>query len=187
LYKIINRRKLWATRLADSAGKLIFLPRLLLRKPRPIEPGSIRDILVIRTAYIGDVVMTLPMLKPLRQRFPAARLSFLTAPAAAPLLAGNPYVDEVLTFTPRWFYPSARDGYWHFIRRLRQRHVDLVIETRADIRELFAFVSPVKARYKVSYDVGGGGYLLTHVVPYPGVKHRVEYHLDIGPIPGMSG
>ncbi len=37
---------------------------------------------------------------------------------------------------------------------------------------------PLKARYKMSYDVGGG-HFLTHVVPYKGTVHRVEYHLNI--------
>jgi predicted lipopolysaccharide heptosyltransferase III len=179
VYKIINRRKLWATRAADAVGRLVFLPRRLWRRPCPVDPLSVRRILVIRTAYLGDVVMTLPMLKPLRQRFPHGRIAFLTAPAAAPLLEGNPYVDEVLTFAPPWFYSPGGSGYLRLVRDLRRREFDLVIEARGDIRELAAFVAPLRARHKISYDVGGGGYFLTYVVPYPGLKHKVEYHLDI--------
>ncbi|MCI5210977.1 MAG: glycosyltransferase family 9 protein [Candidatus Electrothrix sp. ATG2] len=37
----------------------------------------------------------------------------------------------------------------------------------------------IPARFKVSYDVGGGGYLLTHRVSYPGLCHKVEYHLQL--------
>lgn len=179
MYKIINRRKLWATRIADGVGKLLFLPRRLFRKSEVIEPGRVRSILVIRTAYLGDVAMTLPMLKPLRQRFGNATIAFLTAAGAAPLLENNPYVDEIIAYNPFWFYPSQARDYWAFIRRLRKRRFDLVIETRGDIREILGLVAPLRARYKVGYAIGGGGYLLTHVVPYPGLKHKVEYHLDI--------
>jgi len=179
VYKIINRRKLWATRIADAVGRIVFWP-VRLRQPSRSAPESVKSILLIRTAYVGDVVMTLPMLKPLKERFRNARISFLTAPGAAPLLENNPYVDEVICHAPTWFYGKTEKGaYRGLLKKLRQRNFDLIIEARADIRELLAFVAPLKARYKVSYDVGGGGYLLTHVVPYPGLKHKVEFHLDI--------
>lgn len=179
MYKIVNKRKLAATVAADLVGKLLFGPARLLRGREPIRPETVREILLIRTAYIGDVVMTVPMLKPLRERFPAARVSFLTAARARPVLEGNPHLDAILSYDPFWFYPTGYAAYRRFIRKLRQTPFDLVVEARGDIRELFLLVRPLRARYKVGYDVGGGGYLLTHVVPYPGLKHKVEYHLDI--------
>ena len=187
MYKIVNRKKLAVTIAVDCVGKILFLPMRLLRRARPIEAQAVRRILVIRTAYLGDVMMTVPLLKPLRERFANAKISFLTSLAAAPLLEGNPYVDEVIQYNPSWFYGKTGSvSYLQVLRDLRRRSFDLVIETRADIRELIAFVAPLKARYKVSYDVGGGGYLLSHVVPYPGLKHKVDYHLDIARYLGCS-
>jgi len=178
LYRIINKKKRYATMMADFIGNILFLPRLI-KKKGDVRPDEIKDILVIRTAYIGDVVMALPLLKPLRDRFKKARISFLTSARAMEVLENNPYVDEIITYDPFWFYPSGKIGYLDFIKGIRGRQFDLVIETRGDIREIAFLVLPLKARYKVSYDAGGGGYLLTHVVPYQGTRHRVEYHLDI--------
>jgi ADP-heptose:LPS heptosyltransferase len=187
MYKIINRKKLLATMVADGIGRVLFgLPRLW-KKQGPISLEEVRNILVIRTAYIGDVVMTLPVLKPLRELFPGARISFLTATGAAEALTNNPFVDEVIAYDPFWFYPSPKAGYGRFLKRMRSRSFDLVIEARADIRELLGLVWPLKARYRLSYAVGGGGYLLTHCVPYPGLKHKVEYHLDLVRYLGYAG
>jgi len=187
LYKIINRKKLVATAVADGIGRVLFgLPRLL-RKSGRIPPEDVRDILVIRTAYIGDVVMTLPILKPLRELYPRARIAFLTASGAVDVLKGNPFVDEVIAYDPPWFYPSSTSAWPEFINRMRRRTFDLVIETRADIREILLLAWPLKANYRVSYDVGGGGYLLTHCVPYPGLRHKVEYHLDLVRYLGYRG
>ncbi len=187
MYKIINRKKLVATAVADSIGRVLFgLPRLLRRTGR-IVPEDVRDILVIRTAYIGDVVMTLPILKPLRELYPRARIAFLTASGAVDVLKGNPFVDEVIAYDPFWFYPSPASSWPEFINRMRRRKFDLVIETRADIREILLLAWPLKATYRVSYDVGGGGYLLTHRVPYPGLRHKVEYHLDLVRYLGYRG
>jgi len=187
LYKIINRKKLVATAVADGIGRVLFgLPRLL-RKPGRIVPEEVRDILVIRTAYVGDVVMTLPILKPLRELYPRARLAFLTASGAVDVLKENPFVDEVIAYDPFWFYPSPASSWPEFISRMRKRTFDLVIETRADIREILLLAWPLKSTYRVSYDVGGGGYLLTHRVPYPGLRHKVEYHLDLVRYLGYRG
>jgi lipopolysaccharide heptosyltransferase II len=179
VYKIVNRKKLLATLLLDSIGKVLFLPWKMFRKPGPIQPESIQDILLIRTAYIGDVVMTLPMLKPLKVRFQQSRISVLTAPGAAPLLEQHPLVDEVIPFAPFWFYSASFIAYLRFIKKLRQRHFDLLIEARGDIREILLIAAPLRSRYKVSYGIGGGAYLLTHEVPYTELRHKVEYHLDI--------
>jgi len=125
------------------------------------------------------VVMTLPVLKPLKELFPAAHTAVLTSRGAATVLKNNPFVDEVIAFDPIWFYPSSRDPYRAFISRLRSRTFDLVIEARADIRDILLLAWPLRTRHLLSYDVGGGGYLLTDTVPYPGLKHKVEYHLDL--------
>ncbi len=79
MYKIINTKKLVATAAADVLGNVLFaLPRLFRRREQ-IRNAEVRSILVIRTAYIGDVVMTLPVLKPLKELYPGATISFLTA------------------------------------------------------------------------------------------------------------
>ncbi len=180
MYKIINRKKWLAVLLADSLGKVLCLPWTLRRRSGAIEPESVRSILLIRTAYLGDMIMTLPMLRPLKERFPQSKITVLTAPGAAPLLHGHPYADEVVTFAPFWFYGSSSMAeYFRFIRAFRQRSFDLVIEARGDIRDILLLAGPLRSRYKVSYGIGGGAYLLTHPVPYPGLRHKVEFHLDI--------
>ncbi|MBN2570383.1 MAG: glycosyltransferase family 9 protein [Deltaproteobacteria bacterium] len=179
MYRIINKKKLYATMAADLLGNAIFLPKVLLKKREEICPEKIKEILIIRTAYIGDVVMALPLLKPLRERFTNAKISFLTSAKAKKIIENNPYVDEIIAYDPFWFYDSDKRKYIDFIRDLKRRSFDLVIETRGDIREIMFLVFPLKAGYKVSHDVGGGGCFLSHVVPYKGTVHRVDYHLDI--------
>lgn len=177
-YKIINRRKLMLTRLADAIGKVLSLPFRFGRRME-IRPSSVRSILVVRTAYIGDLLLALPILKPLKQGFPDAKITVLTSLEASPVLERNPFVDEVITFNPFWFYGSGVGEYLRFLKSIRKRSFDLLIETRADIREILLIAAPIRSKHRVSYAVGGGAYLLTHVVPYAGTTHRVDYHLNI--------
>jgi lipopolysaccharide heptosyltransferase II len=55
----------------------------------------LRSILVIRYSALGDVVLATSVLDPLRERFPGARIEWVTAPAYAPLLEGLPGVERV--------------------------------------------------------------------------------------------
>jgi predicted lipopolysaccharide heptosyltransferase III len=186
MYKIINKKKLIATVILDTLGKVFFaVPRLWIRV-QEIQPELIQSILIVRTAYIGDVVMTLPILKGLKERFPQARITFLTSRAAQPILANNPYVAEVIVYDPFWFYKTGLAAWFRFVKTLRRLRFDLVIEARADIRDLALIVFFCKAHYKVSYGIGGGAYLLSHVVPYPGLSHKVDFHLHLSSYLGCS-
>ncbi len=180
VYKIINRKKRVLTILADGLFNLMTFPvRLFTKKNKPICPEDIKQILLIRTAYIGDVIMTLPMLKPLKERFSNASIVFLTSSGGREIVLNNPYVDDILVYEPFWFYEGSFIEYLKFLGQLRKRRFDLVIEARADIRDILFLVFPSRSRAKLSYDVGGGGCFLSHVVPFEKVKHKVEYHLDL--------
>lgn len=59
---------------------------------------EVSRILLIRRDNIGDLVLTTPLLDALRQRFPRAQLDVLTNSYCAPVLAGNPVVNEVFVY-----------------------------------------------------------------------------------------
>jgi len=56
-------------------------------------------ILVVRLGSMGDVIHALPAVASLKHSFPHSRLSWVIKPRWAPLLEGNPYVDEIIPFT----------------------------------------------------------------------------------------
>lgn len=57
-----------------------------------------KRILLVRTDRLGDVILTLPMLSVLRKHFPDAYLAILLRTYTAPLVEGNPYLDEVMLY-----------------------------------------------------------------------------------------
>lgn len=178
-YKIINKKKLIATIFADIAGYVIFSPFKLFKRKININPQDIKNILIIRTAYIGDIIMTIPILKPIKDRFPNSRITFLASKGGVEILKGNPYIDRLLPFNPFWFYKSSFREYIKFIKELKRKNYDIIIEARGDIRDILFLVFPLKSKVKLSYGFGGGAYCLTHVVPFKNIKHRIEYHLDL--------
>jgi lipopolysaccharide heptosyltransferase I len=95
-----------------------------------------REILIVKPSSLGDIVHTLPAARLIKLRWPSAKLRWLINAEWAPLLEGNPYVDEVLIF-PRRDFRGARGSLrivpW--ARSLRDRvDADLVLDFQGLLR-----------------------------------------------------
>jgi len=110
-----------------------------LRSPagscEPLASATPR-ILILRLSAIGDVAMASGILPALRSRWPGAHLAWLVEPAAAPLLAHNPRLDELIVW-PRaeWLalWKTRRlvtlfGRVMAFRRRLRAARFDVVLD-----------------------------------------------------------
>ncbi len=66
-------------------------------------------ILLVRFSSLGDVLLTTPLVRALRARYPDATLSALTKQGWGPLLSANPHLDEVIVVSPgQSLVPLAR-------------------------------------------------------------------------------
>ncbi|WP_202634807.1 glycosyltransferase family 9 protein [Rugosibacter aromaticivorans] len=110
-------------RLNDVAGPLEKLD----------QPGQPRKILVIRRDNIGDLVCTTPLFAALRARFPDAWIGVLANSYNAPVLVGNPDIDEVFAYTKLKHRARGQGrlaALWQrlaLVWNLRRRHIDEVI------------------------------------------------------------
>src|SRR5690606_4871404 len=57
-------------------------------------------ILVVRFGSIGDVLLTTPLLRAIRERHRDAFVAYLTKSIHVPLLEDNPRLDEVIALEP---------------------------------------------------------------------------------------
>src|ERR1700730_10141159 len=86
-------------------------------------------ILIVRLRQIGDVVFTTPAIHALRVRFPDAHLAYVVEPHAAPLVAANPHLNEVIVAPRRG---GAADV--ALVRSLRAARFDIAIDLRGGPR-----------------------------------------------------
>lgn len=95
-----------------------------------------RDILVVKPSSLGDVVHTLPAVALLKRRWGAAKIRWIVNSEWAPLLEGNPDIDEVIEF-PRGDFRGLRGvmkiGPW--ARQTREKaQSDLVLDFQGLLR-----------------------------------------------------
>ena len=70
-----------------------------------------RRAVVVRLSALGDIVHALPVAAALRRAWPATRLAWVVERRFAPILAGHPAIDEVITVDTRaWRRPRGPAG-----------------------------------------------------------------------------
>jgi lipopolysaccharide heptosyltransferase II len=139
---------------------------------KKLQTDRIERILLSRLRFMGDVILTTPLIRQLKKTFPAARLSYLTQDTFAPLLLHHPHLDEVISFSMHGsFIEQAR-----FYRQLRQRCFDLAIDLFGNPRTAL-MTWATGARVRVGGDFRGRGKLYNVRVPAPAVEpNAIDFH-----------
>ncbi len=167
----------WDYRLDDLQP----LPPQVRRAYRNLTPkgkiscnsSKIRHILLRVPNWVGDAVMSLPVLAGLTDLFPAARITVLAAPRVAPLFWGQPGVADVLP------YPTGAEK-WRFLLGLRN-NFDLAVALPNSLESALGLWL-TRTTYRLGYAANGRAPLLTLAVK--GRKrlrglHQVFYYLGL--------
>jgi ADP-heptose:LPS heptosyltransferase len=168
--------------------------------PHAPAPEFVSRILVIRLSALGDVIRTLPLLPPLKARYPEAGIAWLCEPANRPVLDSQPLLDEVLEFPrtilaetlTRGRLPAALGTLRGVVRGLREQCFDLVLDAQGTYKSLL-LTRLSGGRVRVGFTRGAAKEyipgLLTHrVCPPPGPLPRVDKALSLlAPLQGNPG
>ncbi len=140
-------------------------------------------ILVVRLGSLGDVIHALPAVASLKHSFPHSHLSWIVKPQWAPLLEGNPYVDEVIP------YQRTAAGLAEAWRRLRRERFQLAVDFQGLIQSslVAAAARPEKI---VGLDSSQAREPLASAMYSTAVKttkaHRVDQYLEIAAAAGAT-
>jgi heptosyltransferase III len=132
-----------------------------------------RRILLTRMRFIGDIVLTTPVIRSVRAACPDAHIAYMGERDAVSLLECNPFLDEIIP------YDYSRPGVLEQARvgfLLRGKHFDLVVDLFGNPRS--ALLTRLSgARVRVGPERSGRGRLYTIRVADDGrPKTAVEFH-----------
>ena len=141
-----------------------------------LQLEQVRRIIVRAPNWIGDVVMSLPALRRLRQVFPNAYITVVTRTSSADLFIDDRSIDEVLRQdNVGWL------SIWQHSRRWRSGNFDLALLLQNAFQAaVVAFLARIPVR--VGYGMERRGALLTHAIPPPPWKndrHEIYYYLNL--------
>lgn len=133
------------------------------------SPSATQKIVVIQTAFLGDVIMSTPLIRAIRHTFPNAKIDILTIPATGIVFKHNPYINEILHFDKR--KPLNKlISFFRVISQFRKRHYDLAISIQSSYTSSFLMLfGGIKQRV---------GFARQKLLSSP-VTHKRGYHVRI--------
>lgn len=143
----------------------------------PAITKGARRVALLQTAFLGDAVLTLPLLEKIRKVLPGAEITVLTRPETARIFASSGLAAEVLTDNKK----SSASFFGEFFRllgELKKRRFDIAIVPHRSLRSaLLARLSGIPMR--IGFDSSAGSRLFTHKVPFSWLIHDLERNLTL--------
>lgn len=141
-----------------------------------MAPTLPSKILVIHTAFLGDLVLATAFLANLRACAPGAEITFFTTPAGARILTPNDFGVKVLPYDKRGEDRGLR-GFWRSARALRARKFDLVFCLHRSFRS--AAIARLTGAEVYGFREASGSALFQHRVARPSGFFEAEknHHL----------
>lgn len=155
---------------------------ILNNKRKVAEPhldSPTKRILVVRTDRIGDVLLSTPVIKALRDTYPSAYIAMMVSPYTREIAEGNPYLDEAIIYDKDGKHKSWANSI-DFALSLKKKKFDLSLVLHPTNRvHLVTFFAGIPRRVGYDYKLG---FLLTDRIKhekYLGQKHELEYNFDL--------
>src|SRR4030043_1086472 len=147
---------------------------------------NVKKILVIKLRHIGDVMLTIPVFRALRENFPDSHIAALVNSGTEDVLSGNPLINEIFIFNRniRKMNPAMRYiKELFFLKQIRMKGFDMTVDfTSGDRAAIVSLLSG--AQYRIAYSPKKEGllakrYLYTHLAKKQAGQHMVLQNLEV--------
>lgn len=134
-------------------------------------------ILIIHTAFIGDIVLSTPLIQRLKDMYPESEIDYLTLPSNQSVISNNPNLNEILLYDKKGKDKGIK-GFFRVLKVLKQKKYDYAVIPHRFIKSIL-LAKFSKIPNIVGFDVATGSFLLDRKVHYDMKKHEVERLLDL--------
>ena len=134
-------------------------------------------ILIIHTAFIGDIVLSTPLIQKIKDKYPDSQIDYMTLPGNKSIISNNPNLHDIIIYDKKHKDKGIK-GFFRILKTVKNNRYDLAIIPHRFIRSiLLAKMAGIKKT--VGIDVATGSFLLYEKRHYDMSKHEVERLLDL--------
>jgi heptosyltransferase-2 len=133
-------------------------------------------ILLIQTAFLGDVILSLPIIQVLKNKFPDSIVDYMCIPRTKEILQNNPLINEIIVFE-KHNEGKGISGLINIITKVKNNKYDVVISIQRFLRSTL-IAKRSGAEKTISYNSSTLSFLYTDKVDYK-QKHEIERVLDL--------
>ncbi|MBN1396745.1 MAG: lipopolysaccharide heptosyltransferase II [Bacteroidetes bacterium] len=142
-----------------------------------IVKDMFNNILIIQTAFIGDAILTLPLIQVLKKNYPNSKIDVVVVPRTAEIFANHPAISEIIAYDKRGKDKGFK-GLFRLRNRLRDKSYELIVIPHRSLRS--AFLGRIlKPRVCIGFNRSTGRFLLTKAVKYNPAIHEIERNLSL--------
>lgn len=134
-------------------------------------------VLIVNTAFLGDSILTTPLIRECKRSFPEAHLTFMAVPSSRNVLETNPHIDELIIFDKYGKHRGAT-AFLSLAGRLRRAQFDLALLPHRSMRTTF-LAKAARIPLTVGFETGKCSFTYSRRVPYDRALHEVDRNLSI--------
>ena len=110
--------------------------------------NTVKNILIVRTDRIGDVVLSLPMADIIKKYYPDCKVSFLVRNYTKEILSNNSLIDEIIILQEE----NNKVNFWGNLKNISSKKFDACIVVNPTfVVALILFFSRIKQRIGTGY------------------------------------
>ncbi|TKJ41743.1 lipopolysaccharide heptosyltransferase II [candidate division LCP-89 bacterium B3_LCP] len=142
-----------------------------------VPVDSPASVLVVQTAFIGDVVLALCLVQSVKEAWPQSEIDVMVRPPSDDLLKNHTAIRDVIVYDKQ----GKQRGFQHFFQlanQLKENHYDIAFIPHRSFRSgILCFMAAIPAR--VGFGRGGGRLFHTKLVEFPEYLHEIERNLRL--------
>ncbi len=135
------------------------------------------NVLVLQTSFLGDLVLTLPLIAEIRSRFPVRKLSLMCTPLGRELLQDHPAIDEILVDDKKRAHRGWR-GLTAQAALLRQQRFTVALTPHKSARSAFMLYR-ANIPQRIGFRQSKGWFFFHHCAERDPARHDVERNLSV--------
>jgi heptosyltransferase-2 len=134
-------------------------------------------ILVIQTAFLGDVILTTPLIKVLKNEFKSYQIDFLTIPNSVNIVQNNPNINTIISFDKKENDKGLK-GLLILCKQLAAEKYEICLTPHKSLRSAILSYA-TGARYRIGFTRSAFKKAFTHLIEYNPNIHEIERNLSL--------
>lgn len=134
-------------------------------------------ILVFHTAFIGDLILTLPVLQRLHEANPRVDITVVAVPTAAAVFENHPAVHSIIPYDKRGS-DAGVSAVFALARRLRSKHFDVALVPHRSLRSaILIWLARIPRR--IGFSTSAAPWLFTDIAADDRSLHEIDRNLSL--------
>jgi heptosyltransferase II len=135
-----------------------------------------KRILIIQTAFIGDLILTLPVIQELKNKLKDSLVDLLCIPETKEIIDDNPYLNDVIIYDKR--NDKSISGLRKIIRTIRNNKYDYIISPHRSFRSsLISYFSGCDET--IGFNNSSFKFIYKYRIEYINGIHEIERSLKL--------